>query len=782
MAGSLLLFMSILKTNAQVATQIVRGQVVDKITQSPLPGATVMLLNHTPQLGTAADADGFFKLREVPLGKQSIVVNYIGYKPSTLPNITVNAGKEVVLIISLEENTIVKKEFVVTAKVEKNKALNELATVSARAFSVEETQKYAAAVNDPARMVTAFAGVACTDDGNNKIAIRGNAPNGLLWRMEGVEIPNPNHFSNVGTSGGGVSILSSQLMTNSDFLTGAFPAEYGNALSGVFDIKLRKGNDEKREYTVQAGVLGLDAAAEGPFKKGYNGSYLINYRYSTLSVLGKIGVPLGDAITLFQDLSYNISLPTKRLGVFGLFGFGGISNQKTWSTKDSLKWKEDSFKKYDTEFTANTGASGLTHTLLLNPNTALRSALVFSGASNGYHETELDSFYEKIEQRRQNFVQNKLTFSSTLTKKFNAKSSLKSGIILNSIAFKLTQKYFDQEQGKYLVALNTKGNAHTLQAFSQLSYKLTEAFTVHPGVHYITYLENNSHSVEPRLSARYQVNRNNSVSMGYGMHSQMQPIGVYFGESTDEYGTTTRPNKNLKLNKSQHAVLSYDLLVGAFHHIKLETYFQYLTNVAISADTTSSFSLLNLEEGYYTKPLNNSGIGRNYGLEITAERFLKNNFYYLLSVSLFDSKYRAADNKWYNTRFNGNYLGTFTVGKDIPFERKGKSRVFGLGAKIVYSGGLRETPINSELSIAKGDAVYEENKAYSKQNPAYFRLDLKLSLKRNYKRSTGTVAFDIQNASNQKNIGGTYYDKNNAKVDTWTQAPLIPILSYRIEF
>jgi len=125
-----------------------------------------------------------------------------------------------------------------------------MSAVSARAFTVEETQKYPAAINDPLRMATNFAGVASLDDGMNQIVIRGNSPTGLLWRMEGIDIPNPNHFAAKGSSGGGISILSSQLLSNSDFITGAFAADYGNALSGVFDLNLRKGNNEKRETTL----------------------------------------------------------------------------------------------------------------------------------------------------------------------------------------------------------------------------------------------------------------------------------------------------------------------------------------------------------------------------------------------------------------------------------------------------------------------------------------------------------------------------------------------------
>lgn len=346
----------------QVLTQTVRGTVVDMISQAPLPGATVVVLGVEPIIGTAADIDGNFRLNKVPVGTRSLKISFLGYKERVLPNITVTSGKEVVLQVTLEENVVQGKEVTIVAQVEKDKPLNEFSTVSARTFSVEETQKYAAAVNDPARMSLAYAGVVATDDGNNNIAIRGNSPNGLLWRMEGVEIPNPNHFSNVGTSGGGISILSAQTLTNSDFMTGAFPAEYGNANSGVFDLKLRKGNNQKTERTIQAGFLGTDLAIEGPFKKGYNGSYLINYRYSTLSMLGALGVPVGDAITNFQDISYNVFLPTEKAGNFSLFGFGGLSNQNFDAKKDSSAWKNN-YDRYSWNFRSNTGAAGLTHFL-----------------------------------------------------------------------------------------------------------------------------------------------------------------------------------------------------------------------------------------------------------------------------------------------------------------------------------------------------------------------------------------------------------------------------------
>jgi len=766
---------------SQQYTQTIRGIVVDKISQSPLPGATVVLVNSNPIKGTTTDIDGNFKLTNVPVGKQSLKIIFLGYKESILSNLVVNSGKELVLSVNLEENSIEGKEVVITAKVEKNKPLNEMSTVSSRTFSVEETQKFAAAVNDPARMASSFAGVIQAGDGNNHISIRGNSPNGLLWRMEGVEIPNPNHFSTVGTSGGGISILSAQLLGNSDFTTGAFAAEYGNALSGVFDLKLRKGNNEKRENTFQLGILGADISTEGPFKKGYGGSYLINYRYSTLSILGKIGVPLGDGITNFQDLSFNLSFPTNKLGTFGLFGFGGLSSQTTEAKKDSAKWAEDLFYRFNSNFYGNTAAIGLTNTKLFNNQSYLKTILSFSGTQNGYIEEKMQNDYTTfIKTQEQKYIQNKVTLSSTYTIKISPKSSVRSGFILNQMGYSIKEEETTDKEST-IERINADGETQTIQAFLQWNYKLTTKLTTNVGLHYFQLMLNNSNSLEPRASVKYEMSSKNFLTLGYGLHSQLQPIGIYFAKVQDG-NKIVMPNKNLELSKAHHLVVGYDLNVNEYSHIKTEIYYQHLFNIPISKDVDNTYSILNSMGGNETEELTNKGLGRNYGLELTYERFLYKNLYYLLSSSIYDSKFKAANDNWYNTLFNTNYAVTFTVGKEWVLSEKRKNKILGVNLKSVYVGGFRYTPIDLKASIDRGETVIMSDKTFENQVPAYYRLDVRLSIKRNYKNVTSTMALDIQNTTNRKNPGGQYFNSKTGEVNYWYQAPLIPILSYRVEF
>jgi len=775
----LLLLLFAVSANAQNFTQNLKGTVLDKAVKTPLAGATVVLLSAEQPTGTTTDPDGRFRLPSVPVGKHTLRVTYLGYKEAVVPNVTLNSGKETELTIELEEALLTTKEVVVRAKIDKQKPLNELATVSARAFSVEETQRFAAAVNDPGRMASAFAGVATANDGNNTIAIRGNAPNGLLWRMEGVDIPNPNHFSAVGTSGGGISILSAQLLSNSDFMTGAFAAEYGNALSGVFDLKLRKGNSEKREYTLQAGLLGLDAAAEGPLRFGkQTGSFLVNYRYSTLSLLSKIGVSLGDAQTDFQDLSFNLWLPAGKLGQFTLFGLGGLSKQNYAGTADSSAWINDGGTQRHWNYTANTGVLGLTHSLVLGDNTFLRHVVALSGARNGFQNDEYQPDYSLRRLEDGGFDQGKITVSSALTHKFNARNLLRAGAYVNFHRYSLRQHEWDDEAERPVEQINTEGRATSADAFVQWQHRPSERLTLNTGAHLLWFFLNNTYSVEPRAAVKYAFNERQSLSLGYGLHGQLQPLGVYFVRD----GSGALPNRDLAPSRAHHLVLSYDHALPGNWRLKPELYYQALFDVPVSRDARDALSMLNLRDGFVGEILANRGKGRNYGVELTAEKFLTDGFYFLLSASLFRSEYQGSDEVWRDTRFHTGFVNSLVAGKEWNWNRGRKNRTFGLNLKLTWMGGQHDTPIDLVASIEKGETVRDDSRAFSEQLPAYFRLDLGLKIKRNYKHLTTTLALDIQNATNRANYFGRYYDDKSRTVRYWDQTPLIPVLSWRVEF
>lgn len=768
-------------SQAQNLTQVIRGTVIDKNVKNELIGATVILPSTSPMLGTVTDVNGNFRIENVPAGTYTVRVSYIGYKPLDIPNVQVNTGKETILTIELEENIIQGNEIIVTADKRKDQPLNELSTVSARTFSVEETQRYAAAVNDPGRMVTSFAGVVSTDDGNNKISIRGNSPNGLLWRMEGIDIPNPNHFSGVGTSGGGISILSAQLLSNSDFISGAFAAEYGNALSGVFDLKLRKGNNEKNEFTAQASVLGLSFAAEGPFKKNYGGSYLVNYRYSTLGILSKLGVLDIGGVTTFQDLSFNVFLPTKKAGYFSVFGIGGLSAQNFKAIADTAKW-EHFYDRLGSTFFSNTGVTGFTHSYIFNSKAYLRTSVSISGEGKGYNENYTDDELNLIKTDVESFQIIKQSAASVLNYKFNSKLLLRTGFTQTRSGFKLKSERSLVPGDVLITQVEGSGETYDSQIFAQLKYSISNKFSVNAGLHAMYLWLNNTNSIEPRASLKYDLGDKQSISIGYGLHSQQQPIGLYFAQNISKDEKTFYPNRNLKFTNAHHLVLSYNYLLGQNLRIKTEFYYQWLFDVPVSVDSATSFSMLNQAEGFISEKLINNGTGTNRGMEFTLEKFLSNRFYYLLSISLYESKYKGSDGIERNTRYNGNIAGSFTAGKEFMLSKKPEATILGFNTKILYSGGYRFTPIDLEASIASGGTVEIENNAFSKQNPDYFRIDAAISLKRNKPYHTTILSLDIQNATNRKNVFGQYFEPQKQSIVTYYQTTIIPVLSYKVEF
>ncbi len=758
----------VLDSFAQNSTQTLRGNIYDQISQQPLAYVNIIL---NDSIASLSDENGEFRFEKLSIGKYKLAFQYIGYEEFTLRNIQLNSGKENVVNVHLVESIKEMVEVVVSANKEKAKPLNEMSLLSTRMVSVEETQRYAASFSDPARMANSFAGVVQTDAGNNHIAIRGNAPNGLLWRLEGVDIPNPNHFSYVSTSGGGISILSGQLLSNSDFSTGAFAAEYGNALSGVFDIKLRKGNNEKREYTFQLGALGIDAAAEGPFKKGGKSSYLINYRYSTLGLLAKV-IDLGSAITTFQDLSYNFAFKSKKWGDLTMFGLNGLSSQVASDTTFKAK----------TEFVSNTFVNGLTHSKTIGSKSFLRSALVYSNTENKLDQTA-DDFGNSINQYivyNESHKHNKITLSTKFQYKFSPATSFKFGVIHSELFYKLNQSSKADSLSKPITLFKQDGTTSASQIYAQVQHKMSEKFTANFGVHYLYNWLNDTKSIEPRAALQYSPRQGQNITLGYGLHSQLLPLSAYFVE-LEKNDKIQLVNKNLKMSKAHHIVLGYNIQPTSLINIKAEAYYQALFNIPQGLVKKDNISLVNLEFGTPNIELENKGIGRNYGVELTLEKYLNHGLYFTLSNSLYDAKFKGTDGNWYNSRFNGNFATTFTGGKEISISKK-KNRSLAINVKAIYTGGLRQNNIDLNESIAQKTTIYDTTNPYNIQMKNFLRTDLKLIFKRNFKHITSSLIFDIQNIGDVKNVNGQYFNPSTKKVENYTQVGLLPVISYKLEF
>ena len=443
------LMISLITIQAQEIRQTIKGKVIDADTRQPLPGANIIIANTDPLQGTVTDEDGNFKLPPVIPGRYTLIISFTGYHLLTIPEIAVSSAKEVILYPELKEKILEAKEVVIKASAEKEKTINTMTAISARTFSVEETRRYAGSADDPLRAASAFAGVAATAASErNDIVIRGNHPKGLLWRLEGTDIPNPNHFARIGNSGGGLTLFSSQVVSNSDFLTSAFPAEYGEALAGVFDIKFRNGNPDRREYTLQLGTLGIDASAEGPFVKGKPATFLFNYRYSSLALLAKVDKEFEKTIPDYQDLSFKIHIPLKKAGTLSITGIGGTDHSGLEAESDTLKW-ENYEDRQQTQLNTSTGALILSHMIHTGKRTWMKTTVAASGSKIEYE----DGFWLNASTFRQKDASNtentKLSASWVLNGKPASQLTYRCGLTYNRIGYTLKIKSEEYMSGQF---------------------------------------------------------------------------------------------------------------------------------------------------------------------------------------------------------------------------------------------------------------------------------------------------------------------------------------------
>ncbi|MEM7297524.1 MAG: TonB-dependent receptor, partial [Bacteroidota bacterium] len=669
-----------LSTYSQSLTQTIKGQITDEQSGAPIIGAAIIVVGTDPPMGAITDVEGFYRINDVPIGRQTLQVSYLGYETVTIPEILVGSGKEAIMNTKLIESLEQLDEVVVTAdSQEKGQPQNELATVSAVSLGIDEISRFPATFDDPARAALMYAGVQTGgDDLLNEIVIRGNSPKGILWRLEGVEIPNPNHFTSIGSSAGGVSMLSNNMLANSDFFTGAFPAQYGNASSGIFDLQLRQGNFDTHEHAIQAGLLGVAASSEGPISKSGKASYLVNYRYSTLALLTSLGLDiLGEQEDItFQDVSYKVRIPTKKLGSFSLWGLGGKNTYRFVPNIANGDWQDDSEDQ-------TTGVAGITN--------------VFYVSDDSYFETILSGSYNQITNNfdsldvlrleQADFIESQLRFSSYYNHKFSARHTLRAGFILSRLSYDLTNIFWNRNQNAFVTPLDENDHAGFYQAFGNWQVRPSDQLTINAGLHFSHFALNGKSYIEPRFGFRWDRGRH-VISGGLGLHSRMETVALYTARQYNEDGSFVQNNKDLGFTQAFHAALGYEKMLKPKLRLKAEIYYQHLFNVPVwPNDTTSNFALLtfstlNTFDGYTSDALANDGTGKNYGVELTLEKFLTNGFYLLSTASLYKSKYTGSDGVERSTQFDGGYIYNFLAGKEFKVG-KNKNNSISFNGKLI---------------------------------------------------------------------------------------------------
>lgn len=785
-------------------TQTIRGTITDADSKTPLIGVSVSIPNTQPVQGAVTDVSGVFVLSRVPLGRISLKLNYLGYKEIMIPNIVVDAGKEVVLELTMQELTNRLNEAVVKASLVKGEAGNEMALVSSRSISIEETKRYAGGFNDPARILSNFAGVTNSGNGNNEVIVRGNSPKYVQWRLEGIEITNPNHFADQNAIAGGISGLNNNLLATSDFYTGAFAPEYGDALSGVYDLKLRSGNNRKYESIIGVGILGTELTLEGPFSKKYDGSFLANYRYSSLGLITQTGIiDFEVGIPQFQDGAFKFNLPTKKWGHFSLFSLNGWSaivaddvNPASFPAPGNEQANESFRRDYrKTTYFTNIG---LNHVFPLNLHSTINTSVSY--ATNGIAEKVQewnrkkifdsagkllqDSVWNKKEIYHSNLDNGALRAAITYNNKVNARNRIQIGTRLAHQFFSYKQQLVEKGDLKTFTDFNE--GIIVWRNFVSLKHRINEDLTVVTGLHNTNVLYNNKHTLEPRISASWSVNPANTLTLGYGSHSNVETTHNYFASVKQPDGTYQQPNKKLDVLKAHHVVAGYMLRLSENLRLKTEVYYQYLYNLPVENNPKGSYATINEGVDFRYVELVNKGTGKNYGIELTLERFFAKGYYFLINGTIFRSQYKGLDNVTRSTAYDDQFLINMLGGKEFGKLGKNKNQTLALNGTLFLGGGKTFVPLYRD---AVGMAVfnretgsyYDDAQAFDKRLDPVFRLTLSVSYKWNKPKTTHELFVNLDNVTNNTSRLSEYYDEARTnKVSYLKQVGFFPNIMYRI--
>ena len=777
-----------------VVAQTIKGSVTDAITCETLIGAAVKVAE-LKDVGGITNIDGEFSITITQPGRYTIETSYMGYEPSVLKEVLVAGAKDVVLDITLRESSTDMNEVVIKPRVNKESTVNPTALVGGMMLSMEEASRYAGGYNDPARLVTAFAGVAGQGDGNG-ISVHGNAPQFMQYRLEGVEIFSPNHFADLYSAGFGmVSALNSNVITNSDFFVSTFNSSYNNALSGVFDVRMRTGNNSKFENGVQVGSVGIEWTSEGPISKKNNSSFIFNYRYGFSTIARKLKLidTYGSQYD-FQDLSFKLNFPTKKAGTFSAFALGFID--KSWDVELDIKDIHSIYDASDQEGSLYNALLGASHKIHFDNKWTWRTTAAYNMQHNKvdmeYWGLNFDANHKPIGFEGKDYPfsylkqnEDRAVFNTELSKQVTPRWLLQLGGEYShrffDLNFRTAENVYEPVSPTPYYA--TKDNTGLASIFWSNLWKPTDNLSFNLGLSGSYFLLSKDFSIEPRASMKWEPGKRHSISLGYGLHSMIEKLDAYFFRNADG----TMANKDLGLSKAHHLLTTYMYKFTDNLNLRFNAYYQYGFDTPVGING-STFCTVNRLFNYIEEPLVNEGNTRNYGADITLEHYMSRGFYGQVNGSLFKSEYRGLDKKWRNQLYDRGYMVKVLGGKEWMIGKR-KQDVFNVSVKYTLQGGLRHTPIdvdamraNVAAGIINDQPIYKEDEAMTLQFDPTSILDLTVSYKINRKNVGHTIAFEGVNILQHETPYAVHYDLGTGQLRVDKSGISLPNIYYRIDF
>lgn len=753
--------------------QTIKGKIVNKVTKVPLIGATISLVG--TNYGNYSGKDGNFRLDKVQVGRYTLRASAVGYEPMQF-NIVLNSGSELILNIELIESYVQTDTVVVSAAKDRFSPNNEAALVSSTMFTIDDAQRFAGSRMDVSRMAQNFAGVLGADDRRNDIIIRGGSPTELLWRLDGLDIPNPNHFATQGATGGPVSALNANLLDNSDFFTGAFPVEYMGKMSGVFDIRLKKGNTDKYEFLGEFGFNGVELGAQGPllFK---NSSFIANFRYSFLDLLDKI-VDFGFAgIPRYSDFTSKLDIPINSHNNLSVTAFLGTSDIFIQDSKLDTVYTGDFDIKNGTDIASigirwyhNFSDKLFGEMILGYVYGKYRNELDSITTDNNNKVVSLDKWFSGNSSEGYYSIKYNLNYSPYRRNYFTG------GFEARAPFYRLREERFTvRGASQQPWNLNNTGNSLHLLGYLNWNWRISEFITFNSGLAGQYFEISKKSTIEPRLGLSFKINDLSSINFGFGVHNQLLPLLTFF--YSDE-------NRSLDFMQSLHYVLGYSYNIATDAIIKIEGYYKDISKAPIKKYQKDSWSFLNSgvnfgliggqDEAYISE-----GTGRAYGAELSLIKNFANGYYLITTASYVRQQYKGSDGVLRFGAFDNQYILNVLGGYEIIIN-PGFS--IELSCKYNIAGGAPYTPVDVERSIKTKETKFIDSLAYTFRNDPYSRLDFRIDFRNNFKGLALVSYISIENFLNTRNIWFRWFNQQKGEVTEIPQLGFFFVGGIRIEF
>ncbi len=730
----LLIAMASLQSFAQ--SGIIKGKVKNAINNEVLPSVVVVIQGST--VATTTGFDGFFELKNLKPGFYNVEFKLIGFKKKLLYEIQVNNLKASIVDIELEEDSRNINTVEVTAK---NFYKPAESPVSLRTIGVSEIKRNPGGGRDISKVIQSLPGVASSATFRNDIIIRGGAPNENKFYLDGIEIPNINHFATQGSTGGPVGLINVDFVREVDFYSGAFPANRGNSLSSIFDFKFKDGRNDKQFASMTVGSSDLALVAEGPINS--KTTYMASYRKSYLQFLFRaIGLPF---LPEYNDFQFKVKSKIDDKNEITFIGLGALDDFSL-----NLDANETETQKFQLEtlpvFLQSNYTIGVNykHYKAHGYSTVVLSRNYLKNTTKKYKENSEDSVmllnYASTE------IENKIRIENTSRHqgyKFNYGISAEQASYTNDTY---------QLNPFGLIDYTSTLNLIRYGAFAQIAkgfvndrLQLSSGLRL-DGNNFATGMSNPLDQLSPRFSAAYALSDKWSLNFNTGIYYQTPAYTVLGYRDTN--GILTNTNVKYISVKQVVGGIEYNTLSNL--RFTAEGFYKGYANYPMLLSNGDTIPLANLGIDFGVvgnKPVAGLTKGRSYGVEFLAQQKLNKGFYGIVALTLVHSEFNDKNNKSVVSSWDSKYIVSLTAGKILK-------RNWELGLKLRSAGGAPYTPFNKEFSsvIANYNAnpagFLDNSKLNTNRLPAFYQLDARIDKKYNFKKWNLNVFIDITNLTN----------------------------------